>query len=38
MKRKEIKLVKEKNFFQVLWDKKSVQDFEEDGVKGVEIE
>lgn len=38
MKRKEIKLVKEKNFFQVLRDKKSVQDFEEDGVKGVEIE
>ena len=38
MKKKEIKLIKEKNFFQVLWDKKSVQDFEEDGVKGVEIE
>lgn len=38
MKKKEIKLIKEKNFFQVLRDKKSVQDFEEDGVKGVEIE
>lgn len=38
MKKKEIKLIKEKNFFQVLRDKKSVEDFEEDGVKGVEIE
>lgn len=38
MKRKEIKLVKEKNFFQVLWDKKSVKDFEEEGISGIEIE
>lgn len=38
MNRKEIKLVKEKNFFQVLRDKKSVKDFEEEGVSGIEIE
>lgn len=38
MKKKEIKLIKEKNFFQVLREKKSVKDFEEDGVKGIEIE
>jgi hypothetical protein len=28
--KKEIKLVKEKNFFQVLWDKKSVTEFDDD--------
>ena len=38
MKKKEIKLIKEKNFFQVLRDKKSVKDFEEEGVSGIEIE
>ena len=38
MKKKEIKLIKEKNFFQVLREKKSVKDFEEDGVSGIEIE
>ena len=38
MNRKEIKLVKEKNFFQVLRDKKSVKDFEEEGISGIEIE
>lgn len=39
MKKKEIKLIKEKNFFQILREKKSVKDFEEDGaVKGIEIE
>ena len=31
-------MIKEKNFFQVLWDKKSVKDFEEEGVSGIEIE
>lgn len=38
MKKKEIKLIKEKNFFQVLRDKKSVKDFEEEGISGIEIE
>lgn len=38
MKKKEIKLIKEKNFFQILREKKSVKDFEEDGVSGIEIE
>lgn len=36
--KKEIKLVKEKNFFQVLWDKKSVTEFDDDWVKGIEIQ
>lgn len=31
-------MIKEKNFFQVLRDKKSVKDFEEEGVSGIEIE
>nr|DAP28906.1 MAG TPA: prohead serine protease [Caudoviricetes sp.] len=37
-KKKTITMIKEKNFFQVLWDKKSVKDFEEEGVSGIEIE
>ncbi len=36
--KKQIKLVKEKNFFQVLWDKKSVTEFDDDWVKGIEIQ
>lgn len=31
-------MIKEKNFFQVLRDKKSVKDFEEEGISGIEIE
>lgn len=38
MKKKKITLVKEKNFFQVLWDKKSVTEFDDDWVKGIEIQ
>ena len=37
-KKKTITMIKEKNFFQVLRDKKSVKDFEEEGVSGIEIE
>nr|DAK48176.1 MAG TPA: prohead serine protease [Caudoviricetes sp.] len=37
-KKKTITMIKEKNFFQVLRDKKSVKEFDEDEVKGVEIE
>ncbi len=37
-KKKTITMIKEKNFFQVLRDKKSVKDFEEEGISGIEIE